>query len=43
MMRVNSSHNPREAEATPNMADSTLSLNSKEIKDGEVVDITKLA
>jgi hypothetical protein len=32
-----------EAEASPNMADSTLSPNSGELKDGEViVDITEL-
>jgi hypothetical protein len=41
MMQANSSHNPREAEASQNMADSTLSPNSR-LEDGEVVDITKL-
>jgi hypothetical protein len=43
MMRANSLHNPREAEASTNMADGTLSLNSRELEDGEVVDITELA
>jgi hypothetical protein len=42
-MRANSSRNTREAEASHNMADGTLSPNSRELKDGEVVDITELA
>jgi hypothetical protein len=39
---VNSSHNPREAEASQNMADGTLSPNSRELEDGEVIDISEL-
>jgi hypothetical protein len=39
---VNSSRNTREAEASQNMADGTLSPNSRELEDGEVVDITEL-
>jgi hypothetical protein len=35
--------NPREAEAIQNMADGTLSPNSREHKDSEVVDVTKLS
>jgi hypothetical protein len=42
MMQANSLRNPREAEASTNMEDSTLSPNSRELEDGEVVDITKL-
>jgi hypothetical protein len=40
--RASSSCNTREAEASQNMADGTLSQNSRELKDGEVADITKL-
>jgi hypothetical protein len=43
MTRVNSSCNTREAEASQNMADGTLSPNSRELEDGEVVDITELS
>jgi hypothetical protein len=41
-MQANSSCNTREAEASQNMADGTLSLNSRELKDSEVIDITEL-
>jgi hypothetical protein len=41
-MRANSSRNTREAEASQNVADGTLSPNSRELEDGEVVDITEL-
>jgi hypothetical protein len=41
--QVNSSCNTREAKASQNMADGTLSPNSRELKDGEVVDVTELA
>jgi hypothetical protein len=39
---VNSSHNTREAKASQNIADGTLSPNSRELEDGEVVDVTEL-
>jgi hypothetical protein len=43
MTGANSSRNTGEVDASQNMADGTLSMNSREIKDGEVVDITELA
>jgi hypothetical protein len=39
---VNSSRDTRDVEASQNMADVTLSPNSRELEDGEVVDITEL-
>jgi hypothetical protein len=36
-------HNTREAEASQNRADGTLSQKSRELEDGEVVDVTELA
>jgi hypothetical protein len=42
-MRATSSCNTREANASQNMADGTLSLNSRELEDGEVIDVRKLA
>jgi cell division protein ZapA (FtsZ GTPase activity inhibitor) len=42
-MSVTSSCNTREADASQNMADGTLSPNSRELEDGEVVDVTELA
>jgi hypothetical protein len=42
MTQANSSCNTREADASQNMADGTLSLNSRELEDGGVVDITEL-
>jgi hypothetical protein len=42
-MRANSSRNNREAEATPNRADGTLSPKFRELEDGEVIDITENA
>jgi hypothetical protein len=41
-MQVNCSSNTREAEVSPNIADSTLILNSRELKEAEVVDVTVL-
>jgi hypothetical protein len=35
--------NTREADASQSLADSTLSLNFRELEDGEVVDVTELA
>jgi hypothetical protein len=35
-------HNHRQAEANTSMADGTLSLNSRELEDGEVIDLTNL-
>jgi hypothetical protein len=40
--RVSSSRNNREADASQNMADGTLSLNSRELEDSEVADVTKI-
>jgi hypothetical protein len=34
--------NNQEADASQNMADGTLSLNSRELEDDEVVDVTEL-
>jgi hypothetical protein len=39
---TNSSCNPREAGASTGIADSTLSPNSRQLEDSEVVDITEL-
>jgi hypothetical protein len=41
-MRASSSRNTREAEASQNRADGTLSQNSRELEDGEVIDVTEL-
>jgi hypothetical protein len=41
--RATSLHNAREADASRDMADGTLSMNSRELEDGEVVDVTELA
>jgi hypothetical protein len=41
--RASSLHNTREADARQNIADGTLSQNSRELKDGEVTDVTDLA
>ena len=41
--RASSSRNTREAEASQNRADGTLSQSSRELEDGEVVDVTELA
>jgi hypothetical protein len=40
--RASSSRNNREADASQNMADSTLSPNSRELEDSEVADVTEL-
>jgi hypothetical protein len=42
-MRASSSRTTREADASQNMAEGTLSLNSRELEDGEVTDVTELA
>jgi hypothetical protein len=42
-MRATSLRNTREADTSQNMADGTLSPNSRELEDGEVVDVTELA
>ena len=42
-MRASSSHKTGEADASQDVADSTLSPNSRELEDGEVVDVTELA
>ena len=41
--RASSSRNTREADASQNRADGTLSPNSRELEDGEVADFTELA
>ena len=41
--RASSSRNTREADASQNMAEGTLSPNSRELEDGEVADFTELA
>jgi hypothetical protein len=43
MAQANSLRNTREADASQNMADGTLSLNSRELEDGEVIDVTELS
>jgi hypothetical protein len=42
-MRASSSRNTREAEASQNRADGTLSQSTRELEDSEVVDVTELA
>ena len=41
--RASSSRTTREADASQNMAEGTLSPNSRELEDGEVADFTELA
>jgi hypothetical protein len=41
--RASSSHKTGEVNASQGMADGTLSPNSRELENGEVVDITELA
>jgi hypothetical protein len=41
--RANSLRNTREANTSQNMADGTLIPNSRELEDGEAVDVTELA
>jgi hypothetical protein len=41
-MQAGSSHNPRETQASITTAYTTLSPNSRELEDGEVINITEL-